>query len=170
MSGMPKLSAGLLVYRSGPDHSLEVLLAHPGGPLWKKRDDGAWTIPKGEVEKGHELLATADREFAEELGSPPPSGPRIDLGQVTQKSGKIVRAWAVAGEFDVTTATSNTFEMEWPRGSGRMAAFPEIDRAAWFTTEDARRKLVEAQTAFLDRLVLALDVGADEDGDPSVSL
>jgi len=156
---MPKLSAGLLVYRVTHAPGFEVLLAHPGGPLWKKKDDRVWTIPKGEVEGDDDLQSTADREFAEELGWPPPSGSRIDLGQVTQRSGKLVRAWAVAGDFDVATARSNTFEMEWPRGSGRTRSFPEIDRVAWFTRADAHHKLVEAQTAFLDRLALALDGG-----------
>jgi predicted NUDIX family NTP pyrophosphohydrolase len=155
---VPKLSAGLLLYRI-KDHGTEVLLAHPGGPLWSKRDDGVWTVPKGEVEGGDDPGATAEREFAEELGAPPPPGPRLDLGQVIQKSGKVVRVWAVAGDFDASTTTSNTFEMQWPKGSGQIQEFPEIDRAAWFTLDEARSKLIEAQTAFLDRLALALDGG-----------
>jgi predicted NUDIX family NTP pyrophosphohydrolase len=157
---MPITSAGLLVFRVTGDGSREVLLVHPGGPLWQKKDDGAWSIPKGQVEADDDPVATADREYAEELGSPPPSGPRIDLGQITQKGGKRVRAWAVAGDLDVATVRSNTFEMEWPRGSGRIGSFPEIDRAAWFTLTAARHKLLDAQCAFLDRLTLAL--GGDD--------
>jgi predicted NUDIX family NTP pyrophosphohydrolase len=153
---MPPLSAGLLVHRT-TGGVLEVLLVHPGGPLWRNRDDGAWSIPKGEVEGDADLAATADREFAEELGTDPPTGPRIDLGEITQRGGKHVRAWAVAGDLDVTTVRSNTFEIEWPRGSGRIRSFPEIDRAAWFTVAAARSKLLEAQGAFLDRLTQALD-------------
>jgi predicted NUDIX family NTP pyrophosphohydrolase len=155
-----RTSAGLLVFRVTGDGTREVLLVHPGGPLWRKKDDGAWSIPKGEVEADDDPAATADREYAEELGSPPPSGPRIDLGQITQKGGKHVRAWAVAGDLDEATVRSNTFEMEWPRGSGRIGSFPEIDRAAWFTLTEARGKLLDAQCPFLDRLTLALD------GDP----
>jgi predicted NUDIX family NTP pyrophosphohydrolase len=155
-----RTSAGLLVFRVTGDGTREVLLVHPGGPLWRTKDDGAWSIPKGEVEADDDPEAAADREYAEELGSPPPSGPRIDLGQITQKGGKRVRAWAVAGDLDVATVRSNTFEMEWPRGSGRIGSFPEIDRAAWFTLTAARGKLLEAQCTFLDRLTLALD------GDP----
>jgi predicted NUDIX family NTP pyrophosphohydrolase len=141
---MPKVSAGLLVYRRDDDGDVEVLLVHPGGPLWKKKDEGAWS----------------DREFAEELGSPAPAGVRLDLGQITQRSGKLVRAWAVAGDLDVDSVRSNNFDMEWPRGSGQIRSFPEVDKAAWFTPEVARSKLVEAQTAFLDRLALALADGA----------
>ncbi len=111
------------------------------------------------VDGDDEPAATADREFAEEIGVAPPSGPRIDLGEVTQRGGKRVRAWAVAGDLDVTTVQSNTFEMEWPRGSGQVRPFPEIDRAAWFEVEVARRKLLDAQGAFLDRLTTALDGG-----------
>jgi predicted NUDIX family NTP pyrophosphohydrolase len=153
---MPIVSAGLLVYRVPPDGVLEVLVVHPGGPLWAHRDDGAWSIPKGEIESGDDPAATADREFAEELGMAPPEGRRIDLGQVTQRSGKRVRAWAVAGDLDVTVVHSNTFALEWPRGSGQVRSYPEIDRAAWFTVADARIKLLGAQTPFLDRLVQAL--------------
>lgn len=161
MWGVPRFSAGLLLYRSPTDRGLEVLLAHPGGPLWKNKDDGAWSIPKGEVEGDDDPQATAEREFAEELGSPAPAGPRIDLGEITQRGGKQVRAWAVAGDFDVTTTLSNTFELEWPRGSGRVQSFPEIDRATWFALDVARTKLLETQGAFLDRLTLALTVTED---------
>jgi predicted NUDIX family NTP pyrophosphohydrolase len=153
---MPKLSAGLLVYRTTPDGVLEVLVVHPGGPLWQNKDDGVWSVPKGEVEAGDDPAATAEREFAEELGAEAPPGARIDLGEIIQRSGKHVRAWAVAGDFDVSMTHSNTFEMEWPRGSGQMGSFPEVDRAGWFTLAAARRKLLEAQGPFLDRLAEAL--------------
>jgi predicted NUDIX family NTP pyrophosphohydrolase len=159
---MPKVSAGLLVHRRTDTGDLEVLLVHPGGPLWQSRDDGVWSIPKGEVEKTDDPEATAEREFGEELGMPAPAGERIDLGQITQRSGKLVRAWAVAGDLDAAAARSNTFEMQWPRGSGRMQAFPEIDRAGWFAVADARRKLIEAQVPFLDRLARALEDGPED--------
>ena len=160
---MPTVSAGLLVHRTTASGVLEVLLVHPGGPLWRNKDDGAWSIPKGEVEGDGDPAATADREFAEELGSHPPTGPRIDLGQdLTQRGGKRVRAWAVAGDLDTTTVRSNTLDIEWPRGSGRIRSYPEIDRAAWFTVDGAHGELLEAQCAFLDRLTLALD--GDEPG------
>jgi predicted NUDIX family NTP pyrophosphohydrolase len=163
------LSAGLLVYRLTDERVLEVLIVHPGGPFWARRDEGAWSLPKGEVEPGGEPAATADREFAEELGTAPPPGPRLDLGEVTQRGGKRVRAWAVAGDLDVSVVHSNSFDIEWPRGSGRIRSFPEVDRAAWFTAAVARRKLVEAQAAFVDRLGRALSeaeesVIVDEDG------
>jgi predicted NUDIX family NTP pyrophosphohydrolase len=151
----PRRSAGLLVYRQA-DGVLQVLLGHMGGPLWSRRDERAWSIPKGEYLPPEEPLDAARREFAEELGSTPPAGEPILLGEVTQSGGKIVIAWAVAGNLDVTTVRSNTFDMEWPRGSGRVQAFPEIDRAEWFTVDAARHKLVAAQVDFLDRLVLAL--------------
>jgi predicted NUDIX family NTP pyrophosphohydrolase len=155
---VPKTSAGLLLYRVTAG-TLEMLLVHPGGPLWATRDEGAWSIPKGEVEAGDDPAETAEREFTEELGTAAPPGPRLDLGEIVQRSGKHVRAWAVAGDLDAAVASSNTFEMEWPRGSGQHQSFPEVDRAAWFTAEDARRKLVEAQTTFIDRLTLALADG-----------
>jgi predicted NUDIX family NTP pyrophosphohydrolase len=154
---VPKMSAGILLHRVTPDGVPEVLLVHPGGPLWAKKDDGVWSVPKGEVEQDSDPATTAEREFTEELGTPPPPGPRIDLGEITQRSGKRVRAWAVAGDLDETTARSNTFEMEWPRGSGRIESYPEVDRAAWFTLSEARQKLNEAQGALIDRLALILD-------------
>lgn len=153
------MSAGLLLYRISDEGGLELLIAHPGGPVWTTRDEGAWSVPKGEVEGGDDLLHTADREFAEELGMPPPPGPRLDLGEITQRGGKHVRAWAVAGDLDATTARSNHFEMEWPRGSGQLRSFPEIDRVAWFSADEARRKLVESQAVFVDRLIEALADG-----------
>ena len=154
---VPKMSAGILLHRVTPDGVPEVLLVHPGGPLWAKKDDGVWSVPKGEVEQDSDPATTAEREFTEELGTPPPPGPRIDLGEITQRSGKRVRAWAVAGDLDETAARSNTFEMEWPRGSGRIESYPEVDRAAWFTLSEARQKLNEAQGALIDRLALILD-------------
>ncbi len=139
-----------------------MLLVHPGGPFWARRDTGAWSIPKGEIESGEDPLAAARREFAEELGSPPPDGPAIPLGEVRQKSGKRVTAWALTGDLDPATAAGNRFSMEWPPRSGRMQEFPEVDRAQWFGVEAAREKLIAAQVAFLDRLGEALD---DEGGE-----
>lgn len=144
-------SAGLLLYRVR-DGGAQVLLAHMGGPLWARKDERAWTIPKGEYAADEDPLAAARREFAEELGSPPPEGPCVDLGEVRQSGGKVVTAWAVEGDFDPEEAVSNTFELEWPPRSGRTQSFPEIDRVAWFDLDTARSKLVAAQAAFLDRL------------------
>jgi predicted NUDIX family NTP pyrophosphohydrolase len=130
-----------------------VLLVHPGGPFWAKRDDGAWSIPKGEYEEGEEPLAAALREFEEELGSAlDVVGELIELGDVRQKNRKVVTAWAAEGDVDASAVRSNTFEMEWPPRSGRRQAFPEIDRAEWFPLARAREKLIEAQAAFVDRL------------------
>ena len=145
-------SAGLLLFRRAAT-GLEVLLVHPGGPLWARRDAGAWSIPKGEHAPGADPQAEARREFAEELGSAPPGPPWLDLGSVRQKSGKVVRAWAVEGDLDAAAARSATFEMEWPPRSGRRARFPEVDRAAWFDLAEARGRLLEAQRPFLDRLL-----------------
>lgn len=144
-------SAGLLLYRVR-DGRVEVLLGHMGGPFWAKKDDGAWTIPKGEHDAAEDALAAARREFAEELGVPSPQGDYVALGSVTQRGGKIVTAWAIAADLDVSTITSNTFEIEWPPRSGRRQTFPELDRAAWFDVPTARRKIVAAQAAFLDQL------------------
>ena len=138
---------------------LEVLLAHPGGPFWTNKDDGAWSIPKGEVEPGHDPRATALREFEEELGHAPPAHEPdrlLDLGSVRQKAGKEVVAWAVEGDLDPAAIRSNTFEMEWPPRSGRMQTFPEVDRAAWFDLDAAARKINPAQAALLDRLAARL--------------
>jgi predicted NUDIX family NTP pyrophosphohydrolase len=148
---MAQRSAGILLYRRGGD-GVEVLLVHPGGPFFARRDDGAWGIPKGLYEDDEEPLAAARREFAEELGSPCPAGEALDLGEVRQKGGKRVMAWAVEGDLDASTITSNTFELEWPPRSGRRESFPEVDRAAWFTLDAARVKLLAAQVEFLDRL------------------
>ena len=148
---MPERSAGILLYRHGDDGP-EVLLVHPGGPFFARRDDGAWSIPKGLYEDDEEPLAAARREFAEELGSPCPDGPALELGEIRQKNGKRVTAWAVEGDLDAEAITSNTFELEWPPRSGRRQEFPEVDRAAWFTLDAARVKILAAQAPLLDRL------------------
>ena len=149
---MAKRSAGILLHREGAD-GREVLLVHPGGPFWAKRDDGAWSLPKGEYGDDEDPLAAALREFEEELGSPLPEDAEArELGEVRQRGGKVVVAWAVEGELDATAAHSNTFEIEWPPRSGRRQAFPEIDRAEWFGLARAREKLLPAQVPFLDRL------------------
>lgn len=147
-------SAGILLHRDGGG-GLEVLLVHPGGPFWARRDAGAWSIPKGEYEPDEDPVHAARREFAEELGVPPPPGELADLGEVRQKSGKFVRAWALAGDLDPDAIVSNTLELEWPPRSGRMREFPEVDRAQWFGLVEAREKINPAQAALLDRLVEA---------------
>jgi predicted NUDIX family NTP pyrophosphohydrolase len=144
-------SAGLLLYRQR-DGKPEVLLVHPGGPFWQKRDDGAWSIPKGEIVENETGIDVARREFQEELGTAAPDGELTSLGTVQQAGGKVVQAWAVPGDLDVTRTTSNTFELEWPPRSGRIQQFPEVDRAGWFDLDTARRKLLPAQGAFIDRL------------------
>jgi len=149
-------SAGLLVYRRATGDGLQVLLGHMGGPYWAGKDDRAWSIPKGEVEDGEPLLDAARREFAEELGLPAPDGDLVDLGTVRQPSGKIVTVWAVRGDLDVTSITAGTFTMEWPRGSGVLQEFPELDRAEWFGLPVAAVKLVKGQLPFLERLATAL--------------
>ncbi len=153
-------SAGILLYRPAPG-GIEVLLGHMGGPMWSRRDAGAWSIPKGGYTDEEDAFAAALREFAEEVGRPVPADVRsedyVDLGEVLQASGKYVRAWAVRGDLDPATASSNTFELEWPPGSGRLQAFPEFDRVAWFDPGTARAKIVTAQAAFVDRLLAALD-------------
>ena len=148
---MSAQSAGLILYRQR-DGKREVLLVHPGGPFWQKRDEGVWSIPKGEVAENEAGVDVARREFQEEVGVAAPEGELTALGAVTQAAGKLVHAWALAGDVDVTRLTSNTFELEWPPRSGRMQQFPEIDRAAWFDLDTARRKLLPAQCAFIDRL------------------
>lgn len=148
---MPVLSAGLLLHRRRGD-AVEVLIAHPGGPFWAHRDDGAWSIPKGEHAPGEDPWAAARREFAEELGCPAPPGPRLDLGQARQPSGKVLTVFAVEADLDVGAAHANTFAMEWPRGSGRLREFPEVDRVAWLPVARARDKLLVGQRVFLDRL------------------
>jgi predicted NUDIX family NTP pyrophosphohydrolase len=151
-----KRSAGIVLRRRTANGAVEVLLGHMGGPFWQRRQEGAWTIPKGEVEPGEEPLAVARREFHEELGMPVPPGDLIDLGEVRQAGGKVVRAWAVEGDLDVEAIVSNTFELEWPPKSGRIQSFPEIDRAAWFDLESARAVIVAGQRPLLDRLTTEL--------------
>jgi predicted NUDIX family NTP pyrophosphohydrolase len=150
-----KPSAGILLYRHR-DGALEVLLVHPGGPMWAKRDAGAWSIPKGEYEPAEEPLAAARREFAEELGTPAPDGEPVDLGQVRQRSGKVVRAWALPGDLDAAAIVSNTCMVQWPPRSGRQIEIPEVDQAQWFDMASAREKINPAQVAFIDRLERAL--------------
>ena len=149
---MARRSAGILLHRGGRE-GREVLLVHPGGPFWARRDDGAWSIPKGEYDDGEEPLAAALREFEEEVGSALDHvGELVELGEVRQRNRKLVTAWAAEGDVDASAVRSNTFTMEWPPRSGRTQEFPEIDRAEWFTLARAREKLIEAQVAFLDRL------------------
>lgn len=149
-----KRSAGILLFRRR-DGETEFLLVHPGGPFWKKKDAGAWSIPKGQVEEDEEPRACAIRELGEELGSAPDLDPEqlIELGSVRQRAGKVVEAWAAEADFDPTTLASNTFAMEWPPRSGREEEFPEVDRAGWFDLERARGKILPAQAEFLDRLL-----------------
>jgi predicted NUDIX family NTP pyrophosphohydrolase len=160
--GRGRKSAGLLLFRGSGD-DLEVLLVHPGGPFWAKRDLGAWSIPKGEVEEGEDPQAAAWREFEEELGSRPPAassapeGGVLGLGEIRQKAGKTVLAWAIGGDLDPEHITSNTFDMEWPPRSGQTQQFPEVDRAGWFGLAEARERINPAQAALLDRLRDALD-------------
>jgi predicted NUDIX family NTP pyrophosphohydrolase len=156
VTGKAKTSAGLLPFRFSRG-SLEVLLAHMGGPFWARKDDRAWSIVKGEYDEREEPYAAARREFEEETGSPPPPGRPLELGEVRQASGKRVVAWAIEGEFDPERLVSNTFAIEWPRGSGAQREFPEIDRVAWFDCDTARRKLVRGQVALIDALVARID-------------
>lgn len=152
---MPKLSAGLLLYRE-TDGIVEVLIGHPGGPFWARKDEGAWSIPKGEYSEGEDPWAAAQREFAEEIGKAAPPGPRIDFPALRQPSGKVVTAFAVRADLDLDGAVSNTFTVEWPKGSGTLTEFPEIDRVGWFDVAAARAKLVKGQRPLLDQLEAAL--------------
>ena len=155
---MARRSAGLLLYRRR-DGAVELLLVHPGGPLWARRDAGAWSIPKGEVGEGEDPRAVALREFEEETGHPTPRGELVALGEVRQRGGKLVTAWAAAGDLDPAAITSNTFTLEWPPRSGRRREFPEVDRAGWFDPVTAREKLLAAQAELVDRLLAALGEG-----------
>ena len=146
-----KRSAGILLYRRR-HASVEVLLVHPGGPFWSKKDDGAWFVPKGELEPEEEPFAAARREFEEELGSAPPPGAALALGTVKNKSGKLIYAWALEGELDVASVKSNTFELEWPPKSGKIRKFPEVDRASFFSLAAAATKMSPAELPFLERL------------------
>ena len=149
-SGMKKRSAGVLLYRVSGNR-LEVLLVHPGGPYWAKKDAGAWTIPKGEIDEGEDALAAAKRELKEETGLEV-AGELVTLAPVKQRGGKTVHAWAAQGDCDPLAITSNTFAMEWPPKSGRMQSFPEVDRAAWFSLDEARAKILAGQAPLLDEL------------------
>jgi predicted NUDIX family NTP pyrophosphohydrolase len=144
-------SAGLIVFRERGG-VLEVLLGHMGGPFWTRKDEGAWSIPKGELDDGEPPLAAARREFQEELGHPPPDGALLELGEIRQKAGKVVVAFAVEGDFDPAQLRPGTFAMQWPPRSGRTQEFPEVDRVAWFDLPTAKRKIVRGQAALLDRL------------------
>lgn len=150
---MPRKSAGLVLFRQGAGE-LEVLLVHPGGPFWAKKDEGAWSIPKGEIDEGEDALAAARREVQEEIGATP-DGAFIPLTPVRQAGGKVVHAWAIEGDVDPATITSNTFELEWPPRSGRRQTFPEVDRAAWFMISEARSKILRGQLPLLDALTRA---------------
>lgn len=160
-----KRSAGLLLYR-GAVPEVEVLLGHMGGPFWARRDAGAWSVPKGECEPDEHPLAAARREFQEELGLPAPDGDPVDLGTVRQSGGKVIQVWAVAGDLDLDRFAPGTFTMEWPKGSGQIREFPEVDRAAWLSVDLAREKIVAGQRPFLDRLAdhLRDDVAGREFG------
>ena len=154
---MGKQSAGLMLYRiASGGLGIEILLVHPGGPFWRKKDEGAWTIPKGEFDETEEALAAAKREFKEELGSTAPDGDYVTLGSIKQKGGKTVYAWAVRGDFDPSKLESNTFTCEWPPSSKRIQEFPEVDRAEWFTPEVAKRKILAAQGPLIEELLEVL--------------
>jgi predicted NUDIX family NTP pyrophosphohydrolase len=159
---MPKLSAGLLLYRI-IDDVVEVLIGHPGGPFWARKDEGAWSIPKGEYVEGEDPWTVAQREFEEELGKAPPDGPRIDFAPLKQPSGKVITAFAVLGDLDLEGTVSNTFELEWPKGSGKIREYPEIDRVGWFSVDEAHTKLLKGQRPLLDSLTVALE-GAEPGG------
>jgi predicted NUDIX family NTP pyrophosphohydrolase len=152
---MPETSCGVLLFRRDAD-AVRVLITHPGGPYWRNQDYGAWTIPKGAPEPGESPQQTALREFEEELGTPI-AGQMHPLGRIRQKGGKWVEAFAIEGDFDADDVRSNVFECEWPPRSGKIRQYPEIDRAAWLTLEDARKRLLPAQCEFLDRLALLLE-------------
>lgn len=145
-----KISSGLCLFRKRAS-GLEVLLVHMGGPFWARKDEGAWTIPKGEVDPGEELLAAALREFREETGILPPGSP-FGLGQIKQAGGKVVHAFALEGDFDPQTLVSSTFSVEWPKGSGQMREYPEVDKAEWFAMAEARRRILASQLPLLDVL------------------
>jgi predicted NUDIX family NTP pyrophosphohydrolase len=162
---MQKISAGIILYRRR-EGRLEVLLVHPGGPFWKKKDSSVWSIPKGEPDEGEDLLSAAKREFEEELGlappqaslavGGPPQGEFLPLGTITQKGGKIVCAWTVEGDYDVKSIKSNTIKIEWPPRSGKFLEFPEVDRAEFFEVEEAKKKINPAQIGLLERLEAAI--------------
>jgi len=158
---MKKQSAGLLLYRKN-SKTIEVLLIHPGGPFWAKKDQGAWSIPKGEFAEGEEAASAARREFEEELGMAAPEGTAIDLGNAKQSSGKVIYAWAIEADLDIRQAKSNIFEMEWPPKSGKRQSFPEADKFAWFSVAAAKQKLVKGQVPLLEQLIRVLGVASEE--------
>jgi predicted NUDIX family NTP pyrophosphohydrolase len=158
-----RVSAGILLYRL-TDAGLESLLAHPGGPFFATRDEGCWSIPKGEPDGDEPLIDVARREFTEETGHPIPDAPLLEIGSIVQKGGKVVHAWAIEGDLDPARSRSNLFEMEWPPRSGRMATFPEIDRVAWFDPVEARRRVKATQIPLLERLEAALAERRPTDG------
>lgn len=162
---MPKRSAGLLLYRIR-DGVVEVLIGHPGGPFWARKDEGAWSIPKGEYTDDEDPWDAALREFGEEIGLQPPDGPRIDMAPLRQPGGKVVTAFAVLGDLDVTDSASNTFELEWPTGSGMFRQYPEIDRVGWFSVARARSKILKGQRPLLDALMSDPAVADSTEGDP----
>jgi predicted NUDIX family NTP pyrophosphohydrolase len=155
---VPSRSAGILLYRLTSD-APEVLLVHPGGPFWARKDAGVWSIPKGEYDDTEDPLVCALREFEEETGTALDPGEPVELGSIKQRGGKIVTAWAAEGDLDADSIHSNTFTIEWPPRSGQMASFPEVDRAGWFALEQAREKLLPAQAEFVDRLAERLGLG-----------
>ncbi|HET7416262.1 MAG TPA: NUDIX domain-containing protein [Solirubrobacterales bacterium] len=162
-----KRSAGILLYRRG-EGGTQFLLVHPGGPFWAKKDAGAWSIPKGQIEAEEEPRACAIRELEEELGPAPELDPEqlLELGSIRQRAGKVVEAWASEADFDPATLASNTFAMEWPPRSGKQQEFPEVDRAEWFDLAGAREKILPAQAEFLDRLLARLESADGERGVP----
>lgn len=151
-----KRSAGILVYRRRAA-KLDVLLVHPGGPFWSKKDEGAWFLPKGEIEQGEDTLAAARREFREELGSDAPVTAPLELGTVKNEGGKLIYAWALEGDIDLSSFKSNTFSMEWPPRSGKQREFPEVDRACYFSMQEAAKKIHSAELSFLHRLASSLE-------------
>jgi predicted NUDIX family NTP pyrophosphohydrolase len=157
-------SAGLLVYRIAAGGVVEVLIAHPGGPFWARKGDGSWTVPKGEYDESEDPRAAAFREFAEETGLELPRRDPVFLGELRQAGGKRVMVWALEADLDVTQASSNTFELEWPRGSGRVREFPEVDRLEWVTVGLARKRLLKGQVPFLDRLQDVVGIGGGAEG------
>lgn len=158
---MGATSAGLLLYRILPGGVVEVLIAHPGGPFWARKDEAAWSVPKGEYLPGEDPLDAAYREFQEEVGLNAPEGQAVSLGELRQPGGKRVSVWALEGDLDITYSSSNTFALEWPRGSGKVREFPEVDRVEWVSIDQARRKLVKGQAPFLNVLLEALVPAAD---------
>lgn len=167
---MKRQSTGLLLYRHS-DKGLEVLLVHPGGPFWARKDKGAWSVPKGEYKEDEDPFAAAKREFAEETGQPAPEGEYIDLGEFSRKDGKTIKAWALNSEFDVNKIKSNTFEMEWPPKSGQKQEFLEVDKAAWVAISKAPGKMHKGQNVFIERLAERLGAEPDQPtGSQQVSL